>query len=82
MLVALEGAKSFLDEKGRHDLTAEMIGESWRRTQRPTNSTMLFDQTVWARIGLMYAESLDRIGRTSDAQNVRRQIQSARPSNQ
>lgn len=78
---ALDGAEKLLKGRGQAGANAflDLAGYAWQRAQRPSETTIAFDQSVWVRVGKVYADALIGAGRKSDADAILGQIESARP---
>ncbi|TVQ29871.1 MAG: hypothetical protein EA376_14590 [Phycisphaeraceae bacterium] len=79
VLEALDAAERLLRERRRIDLHLDLLSHAWRRAQRPTNATMLYEQSVWVQLGRRYASALTSAGRANEAKAILRQIDSGRP---
>jgi hypothetical protein len=73
---ALMRAEKLLKASGKQDAAVDMYRDAWHRTTRgETTSAFAFSQSNFYRVGELYAKALDRAGRTTDAANVRRQLE-------
>jgi hypothetical protein len=79
---AIVGAQKLLQPRGAEARRAfaSMLAEVWRKIERPSGSTMLFEQTMWVRVGRIYAEALVQSGDAAKSDEVKRQLESARPA--
>lgn len=72
---ALERAEALLDAAGKHAAAVEMYKDAWRRMSRPeTTSAWSFRQSNYYRVGRAYARALERLGRTNEAETIRRRL--------
>lgn len=81
VLDALDGAGKLLKGRGAAGASAflDLAAYAWQRAERPVETTIAFDQSVWARVGKVYADALLGAGKKADADAVLGQIESARP---
>lgn len=69
-------AREVLEKAGKHAAVPDMFAEAFRRISRPSStSAIAFSQSNYYRVGDLYARALDKAGRTSEAQRVRKMIE-------
>lgn len=71
---ALAKATTMLQTHGHNDMAADLARIAWGKTKQPDFSPEFAGQSNWTRIGRIYASALRAAGKTSDAQNVSRQL--------
>ncbi len=73
---AVDRVISLLNQTGKAQHLPDILGDIFRRVPRPeTDAAHIFRRgSVWAQVGERYYRSLVASGRTNEAQNVRRQL--------
>jgi hypothetical protein len=69
---ALAACAGVLDKAGKSDAIAPMFGDVAHTLHKPqTNNPVFMRQSAWFSVNAMYAEALDRAGKSGEAQRVR-----------
>ena len=67
--------QALLTSAGKDADAVAMYSKLWSRLKPPANLASRFaTQSNWHRVGLAYASTLDRAGRSNEAESVRRKL--------
>ncbi len=69
---ALDKAERLLVQTGQLDAVADLYGQAWEQIGWPPKSDQAVkESTTWFKVGMMYADRLDKAGRTDVARQIR-----------